>query len=314
MPRPVKNGRISAWTLPNDRARKNVMWTTWSPVAEDGTFVIDAWPAGEDIQIISLCEGFIAESGDVPDVVKDRSHSPSFQWPQVFSSASLSQPIVLRMTPTVNCIVETVDEQGAPLSGVKVGAWPNVCWWNSGSQIYCTWLSRSERYLSNRGSKENDSQQFAPPFETTTAALGRGELELPTITKYLYAGSDEYELPVVVGRREHKVELVPGRSTTVRLVLQPKGSEYLGDWDKLAGVLFGCSGDECRRLLEDPGFRSKMVKVGKQLDDATDSTDPALLQSVYAEIAAGFDELKDQEEAEKWRRKSAEQAAKAAPR
>jgi hypothetical protein len=63
-------------------------------------------------------------------------------------------------------------------------------------------------------------------------------------------------------------------------------------------------------LLEDPGFRSKIEVVRKRLDEAKDPTAPTILKGAYVDIAAAFDELEDKEEAEKWRKKAAEQAAK----
>jgi hypothetical protein len=104
--------------------------------------------------------------------------------------------------------------------------------------------------------------------------------------------------------------LVAGEPTHARLVLQPKGTEFLGDWDKLAGVLFGCTGEQCRRLLEDPGFRKRITAVRIQMDEAEDINDPKLLKNAFAEISAAFDEVGDQEEVARWRRKADEQAAK----
>jgi hypothetical protein len=308
VPRPVKNGRISARTVPRQLEGEHVLWISWTPIAEDGTFSFNAWPASEDAQIIALCDGFIAESGAAPSVAKQPPAHDPFSRPQVFTPASFAQPIELQMTALVNCEVEAVDQQGKPVVGAKIFSYPNVGWWNGGSQVYCTPLVRGERLLRERKFEAAVEHDAPFPFVATTDADGRATLHLPVGNEDLYVESDDYELPVVRGRRRHEVTLAAGETVRVQLVLQPKGTEHLGDWDKLAGVLFGCTGEECRRLLEDPGFRKKMVKVGDLFDQASDPLDPEMLHNAYAEIAAGFDELKDQEEAERWRRKSQEQA------
>jgi hypothetical protein len=289
---------------------EHVQWISWTPIAEDGTLVFDAWPASEDAQIIALCDGFIAESGAAPSVAKQPPERDPFSRPQVFTPASFVQPIELRMTALVNCEVEAVDRQGKPIAGAKIVSYPNVGWWNGGSQVYCTPLVHGERLLRERKFEAAVERDAPFPFEAMTDADGRATLHLPIGKEDLYVESDEYELPVIRGRREHEVTLVAGETTQVQLVLQPKGTEHLGDWDKLAGVLFGCTGEECRRLLEDQGFRKKMSKVSELLDSASDPHDPAILQEAYAEIAQGFDELKDQEEADRWRQKSQEQSAR----
>ena len=67
VPRPVRDGRVKAETLPPAGADSNrVAWFTWVPVRPDGTFTIDGWPAGELLQLIALCEGYIATSGKRP--------------------------------------------------------------------------------------------------------------------------------------------------------------------------------------------------------------------------------------------------------
>jgi len=310
VPRPVKNGRVQVATLPRRAGDESVEWVSWAPVSEDGTFVLDAWPDSEPIQVTALCEGFIAESGQAPDVVKNVRDTDPYWRPQVFGTQQVQNPIEIAMTPMARCDVAVVDAHGAPLANVEVSSWPNVGWWNGGSQVYCTRLVRGERLLLLRDYLAAADNQERPPFRATTDAHGRCQLWLPGKRADLNAKHDDFELPVDRGEREQSVSLTPGTTTEVRLVLQPKGTEYLGDWDKLAGVLFGCRGEECRRLLEDEGFRRKMSKVSELLDAAPDPRDPKLLQQAYAEIAEGFNELKDQQEADRWRKKSDEQAAR----
>lgn len=313
VPRPVSHGRLKLQTLPKERAPSNLNWFTWAPVAADGTFTIEAWPAGEAAQLTALCDGYIAESGAAPAGVEARPVPAGFLRPQVFSSADQARPVAVRMVPTTQVAVETVDQHGRPIAGVKVGAYPNVAWWNGGAQVYCSPLARAERALVQRDWWACIDEPYAPPFSTTTDASGHGELELPAGRHRVYAKHSDYELPIVRGRRERRVVLAAGEPATVRLVLVPKGTDYLGECDKLAGALFGCTGEQCRRLIDDPGFRDKMNKVRIEYDAAEDPTDPKVLRHVYSELGQAFDGLGDDQEAAKWRRKAAEQAAKLAP-
>jgi hypothetical protein len=328
VPRPVLHGRVKAWTLPSGHDRgERVDWYTWAPVDEDGSFVIDDWPAGEDVQIIALCDGFHGTSGDVVDLIRflpkaagelqgaSRTgwgvwRADPFLRPQLFTPEEQRSGIAVQMTPTVRVPIETVDEQGAPIAGVKVLSCPNVGWRNIGSQIYCTPLVRKEAVLVSGSYEASVESAYAAPFQIVSADDGWGEMELPAGPQNLYAEHEAFELPVDQGRRDQRIEVAAGMQP-VRLAMQQKGKEYLGEWDKLAGVLFGCTGEQCRRLLEDPGFKKRITAVRERFDKAKNPKDPKLLKAAYEDMAKAFDELKDQEEAEKWRRKATEQAAKA---
>ncbi len=67
VPRPVRNGRLKMETIDPAGADNNrVSWFSWTPIQPDGTFAIDAWPADEPLQLIALCDGYIATSGPRP--------------------------------------------------------------------------------------------------------------------------------------------------------------------------------------------------------------------------------------------------------
>lgn len=311
VPRPIKQGRVVLRTLQDKRVRPVVTWGAWAPVMEDGSFVIENWPSEEAIQLIALCDGYIAKPGSPPEVVDERQRqSTAFGRPHVFYPENFDEELVVAMEPLVECRVEVADEQGASLKGVNIVSCPNVGWWNGGSQIYCSPLYSFETYISTGDFEASQDFSIPEPWKATTDANGLAVLMLPQGQEDLYAGNDNYELPVNRGRRYVEVELIAGELNETLLVLQPKGQEFLGDWDKLAGVLFGCTGEECRRLLEDPGFRERITAVRLQFDEAKDMNDPNLLKNAFAEISAAFDEVGDQEEVTRWRRKADEQAAK----
>jgi hypothetical protein len=356
VPRPVAGGRLSAESLSKRSGPGKVVWHDWAAIAEDGTFVIERWPADAAIQITALCDGFVAASG-APPVEVDARYVPSpwrafagraiqtasirlqlaaekdaashfvkstaqgmrglsqvvrpdfYLRPQVFRPEQFARPIALQMEPRGRCEVVATDAEGRPLAGVEVAACPNVGWWNDGSQVYCSTFSRSEERLRVRGAAAGESP-FPYPFSAVTDAAGRATLELPPGREWLYAESDDWELPIDQGWRQQGVATLAGETTRATLVLDPKGTELLGDWDKLAGVLFGCRGEQCRRLLEDEGFRKQMEEVSGLFNKSENTRDPKLLARAYKDVAKAFDGLEDQEEAARWRRKAEEQAKK----
>jgi hypothetical protein len=312
VPRPVRNGRLKTSTLQTDpKEFDRVSWFSWSPIKEDGTFLIDGWPAGEAIQITALCDGYHATSGKPPAVVKDPPDPATdpFTRPQVFY-ADAEAVIELSMTPLVGCIVTAVDEAEQPVAGLKIVSGPNVGWWNSGSQIYCDPLARAERILRERDyEKAIDQTGYPEPFEALTDGEGKARLELPAGTERIAVISDVYDLPVFLGHRHVKVKLVEGETMEIMLRLQPAGSEKLGDWDKLAGVVFGCSTREGRQICALPGVRQKMDEFEKRFREAKNQRDPQLLSEAYAAVSDAFKGVGDAGEAAKWQKKSDEQAA-----
>ena len=313
VPRPVRSGRIKTWTLPpNTNSGNRVEWISWAPIRPDGTFTIEGWPADERLQLIALCEGYIATSGKAPDVVanpRDPATDP-FTRPQVFEPTD-GERIDVAMTPLVRCVVSAIDEDNKPVAGVKVSSWPNVGWWNGGSQIYGHPLARGERLLRERDYQKAIDEEFPYPFEAETNGEGKVTLELPAGNEDLALESDVYELPVFLGRRTVDVKLVQGAVTESTLRLQPRGTEKLGEWDKLAGVVFGCSTREGRRICALPGVQKQMEEFARRFREAKNQRDPKLLSEAYAAVADAFTGVGDLEEAAQWRQKSADQAAKA---
>jgi hypothetical protein len=122
--------------------------------------------------------------------------------------------------------------------------------------------------------------------------------------------SDVYELPVFLGQREVKVELVAGKPTEVTLKLQPCGTEKLGEWDKLAGVVFGCSTREGRRICALPEVRKKFDEFTARFREGKNQNDPKLLAEAYTFVAEAFESAGDPAEAGKWREKAAVQFRK----
>jgi hypothetical protein len=110
------------------------------------------------------------------------------------------EPIEVAMTPLVDCVVTAIDEDGKPIAGVEVASSPNVCWWNSGSQIYCHPLVRGERRLKERDYVNAIDDAFPPPFRSITNGDGKATLKLPAGRERLCLLEGVYELSVVSQR------------------------------------------------------------------------------------------------------------------
>lgn len=309
--RPVRRGRVAAWSLGKPLAQDGALWFSWAPVAEDGSFVIEGWPAEDPIQLIALCDGFRAASGPAPLDTQPPADPDGFLRAQSFFPEQFSGALVMEMAPLESCEVYVVDQAGLPIVGAEVRSYPNVCWWNGGSQVYCGSMARAERALVDDDylSAQAESSGF-PAFSCTTNDQGIAALELPVGGQFIMVRSDAHELPIVRGERLRRVIVLPDTPVTMRLVVQPKGTELQGDWDKLSGVLFGCRGPECRRLFDNPAFSEEMEAVDRELDAAANPSDPALLRRIYERMAKAFASVEDAEEAEKWRRKAAQQTSK----
>lgn len=315
VPRPVRQGRIKAWTLdPADAPIDRVNWMTWRAIEADGTFAIAGWPARERIQLIALCEGFRAASGEAPAGVEQRLQPADdpFLRPQVFSPCA-DTAIELKMVPLARCAVKVIDEDDKPIAGVTVVSWPNVGWWNGGSQIYCAPLARSERMLRLREYMPAIESVFPDPFEGQSDADGNVLLDLPAGQRRLAVQSDVYELPVLLGRRQAEAKLDVNAVSNVTLRLQPHGTERLGEWDKLAGVVFGCSTREGRRICALPAVQKKMDKFFELFQEEKNKNDPQLLADAYLVIADAFQAVGDRDESAKWLEKARQQASKAKP-
>jgi hypothetical protein len=314
VPRPVRHGRIKITTLPPAKADNNhVQWLTWVPIQADGTFVIDGWPDGELMQLIALCDGFAATSGEAPGEVRNPPNPKAntlFRYPQVFSP-SQDEQIEVEMAALSRCVATATDGDGKPVAGVTVSSWPNVRWWNGGSQIYCHPLVRGERLLQAREYMTAIDESLPQPFQGVSDAKGKVTLELPPGTQFLAVSSDVYDLPILLGSREIRIKLVEGETTDATLQLQPRGTEQLGEWDKLAGVVFGCSTREGRRICALPGVQQKMDEFASRFRDAKNKSDPKLLSETFAAFADAFAGVGDTAEAAKWRQRSLEEAEKA---
>jgi hypothetical protein len=310
VPRPVEEGRVVVSTIkPTYNDELALDWYSWAPIQPDGTFAIEAWPEDESMQLLALCRGYYAKQGFAPAIVenpRDPATDP-YARAQVFESPSENE-IAVPMSPTPSCRVTVLNAEGEPVEGVRVVSFPNVGWWNGGSTIYCGTLSRAERFLVARDYMATIDEELPRPFAGVTDATGRATVVTLPGKQELYVSSDDYELPIFIGSRNYDIKTVAGQTIDVTLTVQKKGTEQLGDWDKLAGVVFGCSTREGQQICAKPGVREKMMAFRERLQSAENPRDPTLLAELYASVAEAFEDYGDEAEAANWREKSEEQA------
>ena len=130
---------------------------------------------------------------------------------------------------------------------------------------------------------------------------------MPEGKRSLWILSGAYELPIHLGARRARTELVSGETSEVTMLMQAKGTEQLSDWDSLAGVVFGCSTREGRRILALPGVSEKMEEFTERFREAKAKDDPELLAGAYAVVAGAFADIEDFGEAARWYEKASQQ-------
>lgn len=301
VPRPIRNGRVVVRSIPPHSDATHPMWTDWSEVSAEGEFVFNAWPHGESIQIIAICDGFIATSGKAPSPDLEKSEDPYYR-PQTFTVENSA--IVVSMKELVPVTITATNSDDVPVAGLDVAFTPNVGWWNYGTQIYGTRMVSGKKLLRQREFRKVAENSYPSMFRGLTDSRGKFTFQLPAYTQYLEVLSDEYELPIELGTRMMKLRVEDGKPIELAIRVQPVGTELLGSWDRLAGVVYGCSTIEGRKILALPGIKEKVDEFVKKFSDAKNQQDPKLLSEAYLTLSEAFQSANEQEEALKWKLKA----------
>lgn len=323
VPRPVQEGRVSAMTVRTPNTDGTVSWHDWAAVSPEGEFTIEHWPATMSVQMIGLSKHHVAKSGTPPENYPRTfdAKTDGYQRPQVFTPAefhgTIQNSIELAMEPLIECRVKVIDLNETPLANLRVAAWPNVGWWNWGSQVYAATLVRSVAILQSDNLNQywadaQKTQPYRKPADQTTGDDGIALLRVPYRLGRTSVGvyDDKYALPIVLGWRDQRIRLVKGETSEVTMRVVPNGTDLLGDYDKLAGIVFGCSTREGKRICALPKVREKMNEFAERLRQAKDPSDPAVLSEAYQVVADAFENANDPAEASKWRRKATAEKAK----
>ncbi|HEX4142528.1 MAG TPA: hypothetical protein VHY91_03185 [Pirellulales bacterium] len=223
VPRPVKNGRVVT-EINESTGNGSLDWRACATIQEDGSFTLEDLPYG-DIQVTALCDGFVADGGAAPDFAKEAAVGANEPGrPQVFPLAEADHEIVVKMVPTASCRLRVLDPDGRPVAGAQCGFWPNVRWWNGGSQIYCSPMVSTAAVLKD---PKNPARQCGNErlFSATTDDDGIALVEnLPTQERSFAVHHDRFQLPMGdSNRRIRNVELKAGRETYATVKLEAKG-------------------------------------------------------------------------------------------
>jgi protocatechuate 3,4-dioxygenase beta subunit len=232
VPRPVQSGRVVARAHPvNPKTGAGILkWSTWRSIREDGTFVFESLPPGE-VELIALCDGFISKN-------PPQQTDTHFGIPQVFPLNGDLTQMELVMEPTAACEVRVVDEQEQPIEGARVFFWPNVRWNFGGTQIFAQFLIKWEDFLLTGGKFDREKAKLSfeqNDFQAITDEHGVAVIyNLPGSKQNFNVISKEYELPArtlygSVRRRVADANLVAGETTMLTVVMQKKGTEFLGE-------------------------------------------------------------------------------------
>jgi beta-lactamase regulating signal transducer with metallopeptidase domain len=229
VPRPIKNGRVVAEII-DKLEMQSLNWTSYANIREDGTFVLENLPYG-DLQVIALCEGFMAESGAPP-----KSFDPVGQGslsglrPQVFPLTDAKNEIVVEMVPTASCQIRVLGPDNHPVADALCSFWPNVHWWYGGSQLYCAYQFSSAEGLKDPKQWKSMFKKSGGMFSATTNASGIAVVyNLPAEQRHFVVRHEGLELPISDPQSRYAtVELQAGQQTDVTVKLQEKGKQFIG--------------------------------------------------------------------------------------
>ncbi|MGI9458082.1 MAG: M56 family metallopeptidase [Aeoliella sp.] len=223
VPRPVFGGHVIARV-----ASGGTVWTDWTNIGEDGTFVFESLPRdpGEVVQLVGICEGFVSSPRGGYD--EDEPQST----PQTTNLGGDEVEHTLEMMATAKCIIRCRDGKGRPVAGALVDFWPNTKWLSGGSGLVA-WpkLSSREQLLTNKPHRWSDVDKDYPYRATTNEEGVATLLNLPPFGPLNFAVShDEFQLPLTGDTRrtrEGTVELRPNVFSEVDVALQPKGKDFI---------------------------------------------------------------------------------------
>jgi beta-lactamase regulating signal transducer with metallopeptidase domain/protocatechuate 3,4-dioxygenase beta subunit len=232
VPRPVINGRVVAVSCSAEASAASLAWYSHAIVDEEGNFSLDPAPRGL-LQVIALCEGYMAQSGSPPLGANEQERDSWGQVsrPQIFPVENATHEIQVEMIPTATARIQLAGPNEQPISQAQVGFSPNVAWWRGGSQLYGFPLISSWEMLVNP--QEPFWQWNDSPFSALTNDDGVAVIKnLPPGVQMLFVSHDEFQLstnqPSSLARFE-QVELSSIEECQIALVLEPRVGRTLGE-------------------------------------------------------------------------------------
>ncbi|MEO6708196.1 MAG: carboxypeptidase-like regulatory domain-containing protein [Planctomycetota bacterium] len=182
-------------------------------VASDGSFEIGGLRAASG-QVIAMCDGWVSKlvpprtpqesrmqmSANVTGTDRNRSLARAQKRERLAQCVDVAagQDLVIEMEPVGELEVRVTDEEGAPLAGVPISAWPYVLWTGVGSIVF-PWRD----------------------WNAISDANGIGRIaNLPPATTFVGIEASAHQLRRVDRNTHPKAAVESGKSTRLELVLE----------------------------------------------------------------------------------------------
>ncbi len=238
VPRPIGNGHVAARVERDveseNRARNSWNWSDKAEIKKDGTFVFESLPNDEILQLIPVCDGWVPDEANKPDVLKyfpNEMRQLNNDWaalPQLVRTEGNSVEAVLPMIPARSVEVTVMGPDNKPLPGTIVACAPNQYWFDCGSQILGSAFSSRDYMVSPKDFAQLWMKQRR--YTVVTDENGMAVLKnLPDtrLARALSVEHDDYELPISGRHRNATFEFAEDGVTEVTLKLQKKGTDVL---------------------------------------------------------------------------------------
>ncbi len=200
VPRPVKNGVISSWSIPKPdgqvHAQENasIAWRDFAEIQPDGTFHFPSLPPTGKLQLIAICDGWVIDGSKPGDFF---TRGVTYELDKQEITDHLWDDLVVPMTPTATIEVTVRTTDGKPLAGASLGTWPNQMLEMAGSQLLGA-IYRSIDVVNRQWVPiEYPSSKTKERYESKTNQQGIGILrDIPLGAKSFYVTHDDYQVPL----------------------------------------------------------------------------------------------------------------------
>lgn len=227
VPRPVVDGKIVALVGPSEpiKADSSIIWNSWCPIDPDGSFRLEWLPKGQ-MELAGICDGFVSKSPPLP-----AAQFRSLVKPQMFALTEPTVKVELLMESAATCEVTVVNEVNELINSANVSFWPNILWGFGGTSIFPGPLFRTEDLIRTGALPKWSRGGYSAKTDARGVAVVRN---LPGFKQNFAVSHACYELPAktvygTIRRRSADVTLAGGYTTKIRVIMQKKGVDVLGE-------------------------------------------------------------------------------------
>ncbi len=197
-------------------------WSSFRPIAEDGSFVFESVPPGE-VDVAVHGDGFVSRDGGqmMTTFYGRRVPRRDIRVPQVFDLAAPITNIEIATEPTATLQITARTKRGMPIEGATISAAPNL--------VRIGGIFGWAEHLTS----EEPWRDLPPlpdyPYSAVTDENGIAVLRnLPAHHGSLWIEHPHFEAPAQGDYRYVRFETSPGESGALEVTLQPKGREFTG--------------------------------------------------------------------------------------